>query len=156
MWCSFVNNLYLGGKFGLMRIYELYTQWITLSVLFFIVEYNMDLLHVVTLGGLVAGSFLMGGWAVLQDRLGVIMGQRMNEALGSPVPKEDPRNSGNALPELVHKVFTLLGMLIGLQLLPEILPGYTLEINGILVACVFAYGLISVKLGKILYSQKSE
>lgn len=128
-----------------MRIYEVVTQWVTLSVLFFVVEYNIDLLKVVTLGGLVAGSVLIGAWAVLQDRLGVVLGQRMLIALGQP------KTSGNSLPELVHKVFTLLGMLVGMQLLPEILPGYSFEINGYIVAFTFAFGLIAVKLGQILY-----
>lgn len=134
-----------------MRIYEMCTQWLTLSVLFFIVEYNIDLLQVVTLGGLVAGSVLIGAWAVLQDRLGVVLGQRMLVALGQPEPTGEVPRGGNSLPELVHKVFTLLGMLVGLQLLPEVLPGYTVVINGYLVAAIFAYGLISVKLGQILY-----
>lgn len=134
-----------------MRIYEMVTQWVTLSLLFFIVEYNIDLLQVVTLGGLVAGSGIIAGWAVLQDRLGVVLGQRMLEALGQPQTTGEAPMSSNSLPELVHKVFTLLGMLVGMQLLPEILPGYYYEINGYIVAFTFAYGLIAVKLGQILY-----
>lgn len=134
-----------------MRIYEMVTQWVTLSVLFFVVEYNIDLLKVVTLGGLVAGSGLIGAWAVLQDRLGVVLGQRMLEALGQPQTTGEAQTSSNGLPELVHKAFTLLGMLVGMQLLPEILPGYNFAINGYIVAFTFAYGLIAVKLGQILY-----
>lgn len=134
-----------------MRIYEMVTQWVTLSLLFFIVEYNIDLLQVVTLGGLVVGSGIIAGWAVLQDRLGIVLGQRMLEALGQPQTTGEAPMSSNSLPELVHKVFTLLGMLVGMQLLPEILPGYDYEINGYIVAFTFAYGLIAVKLGQILY-----
>lgn len=137
-----------------MRIYEMATQWITLSVLFFIVEYNIDLLQVVTLGGLVAGSGLMGAWAVLQDRLGVVLGRRMLEALGQPQTTGEAPMSGNSIPELVHKAFTLLGMLVGMQLLPEILPGYNFTTNGYIVAFTFAMGLIAVKLGQILYKNK--
>lgn len=136
-----------------MRIYEMVTHWVTLSVLFFIVEYNIDLLQVVTLGGLVAGSSIMGAWAVLQDRLGVVLGQRMLEALGQPQTTGEAQVSGNALPELVHKVFALLGMLVGMQLLPELLPGYDFKINGYIVAFTFAFGLIAVKLGQILYKK---
>lgn len=134
-----------------MRIYEMATQWITLSMLFFVIEYNLDLLSVVTLGGLVAGSGLFGAWTVLQDRLGVLMGERMLEALGQPRTSAEGPRGGNALPELVHKTFVLMGMLVGVQLLPEVLPGYTVQINGYIVAFVFAYGLIAVKLGKVLY-----
>lgn len=137
-----------------MRIYEMATQWVTLSVLFFVVEYNIDLLKVVTLGGLVAGSGLIGAWAVLQDRLGVVLGQRMLEALGQPQTTGEAQVSSNGLPELVHKAFALLGMLVGMQLLPEILPGYDFEINGYIVAFTFAFGLIAVKLGQILYKNK--
>ena len=132
-----------------MFIYEMCTQGLTLAVLFFGTIYYTEWIQVVTLGGLVAGSLAMGAWGVLQDRLGAVLGERMLEALGMP-PTKSPR-SNNALPELVHKVFAMLGMLVGLQLLGEILPGYTVEINGYLVAFSFVLALIAVRIGKLLY-----
>lgn len=132
-----------------MRIYEMCTQWLTLAVLFFGTIYSTEWIQVVTLGGLVAGSIAMGAWGVLQDRLGVILAQRLMESMGIP-PTKSPR-SGNALPELAHKVFAMLGMLVGLQLLGELLPGYTVVINGYLVAFCFVFALIAVSIGKILY-----
>ena len=42
------------------RFYNWATMWLTLSVLFFLVEYSTNWLEVVTLGGLVAGAFIEG------------------------------------------------------------------------------------------------
>ena len=42
------------------RFYNWATMWLTLSVLFFLVEYGTNWLEVVTLGGLVAGAFIEG------------------------------------------------------------------------------------------------
>lgn len=132
-----------------MFIYEMCTQGLTLTVLFFGTIYCTEWIQVVTLGGLVVGSIAMGVWGVLQDRLGAVLAQRLMVALGMP-PTKTPRSS-NALPELVHKVFAMLGMLVGLQLLGELLPGYTVVINGYLVAFCFIFALIAVSIGKMLY-----
>ena len=40
------------------KMYDFATLWLTASVLFFIIEYVTNMLQVVTLGGLVAGSFI--------------------------------------------------------------------------------------------------
>ena len=50
-------------------MYNLFTQWITLSVIFFLANYACNFIEVVTLGGLVAGSFMIGAWTVLVERL---------------------------------------------------------------------------------------
>ena len=42
------------------RFYNLATMWLTLSVIFFLVEYATTWLEVVTLGGLVAGAVIEG------------------------------------------------------------------------------------------------
>ena len=42
------------------KFYNWATMWLTLSVIFFLVEYLTDWLEVVTLGGLVAGAFIEG------------------------------------------------------------------------------------------------
>ena len=42
------------------RFYNWATMWLTLSVIFFLVEYGTNWLEVVTLGGLVAGAFIEG------------------------------------------------------------------------------------------------
>ena len=51
------------------KLYAFATLWLTASVLFFIVEYVADMLQVVTLGGLVAGSFIEGAFMFLGLKL---------------------------------------------------------------------------------------
>ena len=51
------------------KIYNLATLWLTLSVLFFLVEYATGWLEVVTLGGLVAGAFIEGVFVVIGLKL---------------------------------------------------------------------------------------
>ncbi len=45
-------------------LYDLFTLWVTLSCIFFVVIYITDIVYVVTLGGLVFGSLLFGMWTV--------------------------------------------------------------------------------------------
>ncbi|MCQ2373792.1 MAG: hypothetical protein MJ050_06910 [Phascolarctobacterium sp.] len=130
-----------------MHIYELATQWITLTMLFFIVDYNTEWLEVVTLGGLVLGSAIMGAWMVLQDRIGVRLGKNMALAMGT-------RPGENALPDLVHRIVVMLGSLVGVYMLSEALPGYTLVMNGPLVGFLVIYSLIAIALGEILFKHK--
>lgn len=51
------------------KMYNLATLWLTLSVLFFLVEYLTGWLEVVTLGGLVAGAFIEGFFVLLGLKL---------------------------------------------------------------------------------------
>ena len=46
-------------------MYNLFTEWVTLATIFFLANYLMNFVEVVTLGGLVAGSFLIGAWTTL-------------------------------------------------------------------------------------------
>lgn len=50
-------------------MYNLATMWLTLSVIFFLCEYVTGMLQVVTLGGLVAGSFIEGAFMCLGLKL---------------------------------------------------------------------------------------
>ena len=51
------------------KIYNLATIWLTVSILFFLVEYATGWLEVVTLGGLVAGAFIEGVFVVIGLKL---------------------------------------------------------------------------------------
>ena len=51
------------------KLYNLATIWLTVSVLFFLVEYLTSWLEVVTLGGLVAGAFIEGAFVVIGLKL---------------------------------------------------------------------------------------
>lgn len=42
------------------KLFNFVTLWVTLSVLFFIVNYPTHIIDVVTLGGMFAGSFIVG------------------------------------------------------------------------------------------------
>lgn len=42
------------------KLFYFLTLWVTLSVLFFIINYATNIIDVVTLGGLFAGSFIVG------------------------------------------------------------------------------------------------
>lgn len=42
------------------KFFNFLTLWVTLSTLFFIINYATNVINVVTLGGLFAGSFLVG------------------------------------------------------------------------------------------------
>ncbi|MCQ2359027.1 MAG: hypothetical protein MJ055_03065 [Phascolarctobacterium sp.] len=42
------------------KLFNFLTLWVTLSVLFFIINYATNIIDVVTLGGLFAGSFIVG------------------------------------------------------------------------------------------------
>lgn len=53
----------------LNMLYNLFTQWLTLSFIFFTVQYYTEWLEVVTLGGLVTGSFISGAWMTAAARL---------------------------------------------------------------------------------------
>jgi len=131
-----------------MRIYEFFTQWITLGICFFIIDYNTEWLQVVTLGGLVAGSLLIGLWATLLDR----MGGSCAVALGGhnePKTLYHKKNT-SLLPELSHKAIVLLGVLLGVYGLALTMPGYSLEVTGQLVTFLFAYGFFAIFLGKLL------
>ena len=133
-----------------MRIYEFCTQWLTLTILFFIIDYHTEWLEVVTLGGLVAGSGLIGLWTTLLDRLAVSCSARLHSARTKGAfyqPHTSP------WPEIFHKAIVLLGVFLGVVALSRILPGYTLKLNGAITSFLFAYGLIATYLGKLL--QKS-
>ena len=145
---SKICGIMLIGDF--MRIYEFCTQWLTLTVLFFIIDYHTEWLEVVTLGGLVAGSGLIGLWTTLLDRLATSCSACLRSA-STRAPYYHPHTS--PWPEIFHKAIVLLGVFIGVVALSRILPGYTLKLNGVLTSFLFTYGLVATYIGKLL--QKS-
>lgn len=143
--CSFCAIMIIGD---FMRIYEFCTQWLSLGMLFFIVDYYTEWLEVVTLGGLVAGSLLIGLWTTALDRLGSACAARIS-ACAQPQPWQ-PHRQASALPEMIHKGIVLLGVLVGVYGISKILPGYSLELTGQFIVCLLAYGLVAISLGKSL------
>lgn len=46
-------------------MYNIFTQWLTLSVIFFLTAYNTSWLEVVTLGGLIMGAGIIAVWSII-------------------------------------------------------------------------------------------
>ena len=107
-------------------MYNLFTEWITLATLFFLANYLMTFVEVVTLGGLVAGSFLIGAWTTLVELL------------------------SRRLPEFTGKAAVCAGVLLGVQALESLLPGYKIEATGSLVVFLVIYSGLAISIGKIL------
>ena len=107
-------------------MYNLFTQWITLSVIFFLVNYVCNVIEVVTLGGLVAGSFLLGAWTVLVERLA----QRLHNFTG--------------------KAGVCAAVLLGVQALGNLLPGYKVEASCLLLVFLIIYSGLAIFIGKLL------
>ena len=123
------------------RIYDGVTMWLTLSVIFFIVEYATEWLEVVTLGGLVAGAFIEG--------LIVLLGLKL---MGVVVSREFMRGS---VRQAVSRRGDLLKALIivaafaweGALTLCHLLPGYELHSGaGHLLFLLAAYPLAAIVL----------
>ena len=107
-------------------MYNLFTEWITLATLFFLANYLMTFVEVVTLGGLVAGSFLIGAWTTLVELL------------------------SRRLPKFTGKAAVCAGVLLGVQALESLLPGYKIEATGSLVVFLVIYSGLAILIGRIL------
>ena len=113
-------------------MYNLFTQWITLSVMFFLANYAFNFIEVVTLGGLVAGSYLLGAWATLVERL------------------------AKGLPNFTGKAAVCAGVLLGAQALEIVLPGYKVEASGAVVMFLVIYSALAIFIGKLLNERYSD
>ena len=103
------------------KLYNFATLWLTLSVIFFIIEYVTDWLEVVTLGGLVAGSFIEG--FIVNLGLGLmwkVVGKEMRTA---SIATFFQPTSELAKALIIVAAFTWEGALI----LSHVMPGYTLH-----------------------------
>lgn len=113
-------------------MYNLFTQWITLSVICFLANYTFNFIEVVTLGGLVAGSFIIGAWTVLVERF------------------------TKRLPNFTGKAAVVAGVLLGAQALEIVLPGYNVEASGAVVVFLIIYGALAIFIGKLLNERYSD
>ena len=113
-------------------MYNLFTQWIALSVIFFLANYAFIFIEVVTLGGLVAGSFIIGAWTVLVERL------------------------SKRLPNFTCKAAVVAGVLLGVQALEIVLPGYNVEASGAVIVFLIIYSALAMFIGKLLNERYSD
>lgn len=116
------------------------TMWLTISLIFFIVEYLTDWLEVVTLGGLVAGSFVVGLFVVLG--LGLTKLTCSKELYADTLEgKERYIEWGKGM--VITAAFVWQGVLT----VCRVLPGYTLHSNlphVLFLLLLLPYGSISM------------
>ena len=105
------------------KIYDFATLWLTVSVLFFIVEYFTNLLQVVTLGGLVAGSFIEG--------LFMFVGLKLMHVIVSKEFKQSAWREAIALRSDALKAWLVMAAfsMEGAITVCRMLPGYELNFN---------------------------
>lgn len=127
------------------KIYNLATLWLTLSVLFFLVEYATGWLEVVTLGGLVTGAFIEGVFVVIGLKLKRFV---MSKGVYFVGLTQFVANRSDALKALVvTAAFSLEGALT----ICRALPGYSL--NFTLPHAIFlllVYPLLALDLEQII------
>lgn len=126
------------------KIYNLATLWLTLSVLFFLVEYATGWLEVVTLGGLVAGAFIEGVFVVIGLKLKrFVVSKRIYFSLTQFVA-----NRSDALKALVvTAAFSMEGVLT----ICRALPGYSLNFSiPHAIFLLLVYPLLALDLEQII------
>lgn len=126
------------------KIYNLATLWLTLSVLFFLVEYATGWLEVVTLGGLVAGAFIEGVFVVIGLKLKrFVVSKRVYFSLTQFVA-----NRSDALKALVvTAAFSMEGVLT----ICRALPGYSLNFSiPHAIFLLLVYPLLALDLEQII------
>ena len=131
------------------KFYNWATMWLTLSVIFFLVEYCTNWLEVVTLGGLVAGSFIEG--FIVNMGLGLmwlIVSKPFKEAALADALK---MYSDLAKAVVVTAAFVWEGAIT----IAKLMPGYTLHTNLFhLLFLLLIYPLVGIVL-EILIRKRS-
>lgn len=131
------------------KIYNLTTIWLTVSVLFFLVEYFTGWLEVVTLGGLVAGAFIEGVFVVIGLKLMRFIVTK--DFYHIPVSEAIKRHPDALKALVIVAAFTLEGALT----ICRALPGYALNFgvaHGIFL--VLVYPALAVILEKTIMAKE--
>lgn len=121
------------------KLYDFATLWLTASVLFFIVEYSTNLLQVVTLGGLVAGSFMEGLFMFIGLKLmHVIVSKPFKQAAW----REALAMRSDALKAwLVMAAFSMEGAITVCRMLPGYELNFTL-LHGVFLLLVYPVAVL--------------
>lgn len=132
-------------------MYNLATMWLTLSVIFFLCEYVTGLLQVVTLGGLVAGSFIQGAVMVLGLKLMHVIVDKPFRMAELPQLLQYRGDCVKAL--LIVAAFSLEGTFI----ICRMLPGYELNFNvPHAVFLLLLYPAAAIFLDKLMLKEQME
>lgn len=123
------------------KIYDLATLWLTLSVCFFLVEYFTEWLEVVTLGGLVAGSFIEGFFMLLGT--GVMRLLVSRDFKQAPLARLTAYGGDLAKALIALAAFSWEGALT----LSHVMPSYVLHTNvGHLLFLLLVYPVVALAL----------
>ena len=131
------------------RFYNWATMWLTLSVIFFLVEYGTNWLEVVTLGGLVAGAFIEG--------FIVNMGLGLMWLIVSKPFKQAPLAEAMEMYTELAKAIVVVAAFVweSAITLAKLMPGYTLHTSlPHLVFLLVVYPLVGIVL-EILIRKRS-
>lgn len=131
------------------RFYNWATMWLTLSVIFFLVEYGTNWLEVVTLGGLVAGAFIEG--------FIVNMGLGLMWLIVSKPFKQAPLAEAMGMYTELAKAIVVVAAFVweSAITLAKLMPGYTLHTSlPHLVFLLLVYPLVGIVL-EILIRKRS-
>lgn len=107
-------------------MYNIFTQWLTLSVIFFAVIYQTEWLEVVTLGGLLTGTTLLSALVTIMVRL------------------------FRRLPVYTCRAAVIAGTLLSVELLRSLLPGYIIVDRLALTVFLALYGILAVLIDNVL------
>lgn len=108
-------------------LYNIFTQWLTLGVIFFISNYIGSFIEVVTLGGLVAGSFIIAVVTTLVEY-----------------------HSSKSLPYFTGKAAVYCITLLTAQLLCTFMPGYSMKLGFAEIGFLVVYSALATLIGSIL------
>ena len=131
------------------RFYNWATMWLTLSVIFFLVEYGTNWLEVVTLDGLVAGAFIEG--------FIVNMGLGLMWLIVSKPFKQAPLAEAMGMYTELAKAIVVVAAFVweSAITLAKLMPGYTLHTSlPHLVFLLVVYPLVGIVL-EILIRKRS-
>ena len=127
------------------RFYNWATMWLTLSVIFFLVEYGTNWFEVVTLGGLVAGAFIEG--------FIVNMGLGLMWLIVSKPFKEAELEQALVMHSDLLKAIVVTAAFVweGAITMAKLMPGYTMH-TGVphLLFLLLVYPLVGIVLEKII------
>ena len=131
------------------RFYNWATMWLTLSVIFFLVEYVTNWLEVVTLGGLVAGAFIEG--FIVNMGLGL-----MWLIVSKPFKQAPLAEAMGMYTELATAIVVVAAFVWESAItLAKLMPGYTLHTSlPHLVFLLVVYPLVGIVL-EILIRKRS-
>ena len=131
------------------KFYNWATMWLTLSVIFFLVEYGTNWLEVVTLGGLVAGAFIEG--------FIVNMGLGLMWLIVSKPFKQAQLSEAMSMHSDLAKAIVVTAAFVweGAITLAKLMPGYTLHNTLLhLLFLLIIYPLVGIVL-EILIRKRS-